>query len=256
MNRFKKRLIKCKEDESLYPQDEEVFDSTFRSSLDRYSFIAEHTSSRLGEGKRILDAGCGIGLFLRCMQLLGHNCTALDFVSTYREKYEKLFAEIPFHECNLEISELPFDDETFDVVVCSQVLEHFTYSHLPAVIEMRRILKKGGLLFVDVPNVACFRNRIRMLRGKNITWDYERHYLKATPIRSGNDCFFPDRHNREFTLKELELLFRKAGFDDVSGYFIKSRRYRQGIERTLSLGTALKDFFPSLRKTVLAIGKK
>lgn len=256
MNRFKKELIQYKNGNLLYPLDEKVLDSTFRSSLDRYSFITEHISSQLGEGKKILDAGCGVGLFLRSMQLLGHNCTALDFVSTYKKKYEKLFSQIPFHECNLEVSKLPFDDESFDVVVCSQVLEHFTYSHLPPVIEMRRILKKGGLLFVDVPNVACFRNRMRILRGKNITWDYERHYLNADPVRSGKDCFFPDRHNREFTLKELELLFCKAGFENISGYFIKSRRYRQGVERLLSVGTALKDLFPSLRKTVLAIGQK
>lgn len=256
MKHFKKRLIQYKDDGTLHPNDEKIFDSTFRSSLDRYSFIAEQISLRLGEGQSILDAGCGIGLFLRSMSLLGHNCTALDFVSLYQEKYQEYFEGIPFHECNLEISTLPFDDESFDVVVCSQVLEHFTYSHLPPVVEMRRILKKGGLLFIDVPNVACFRNRMRILRGKNITWDYERHYLDAAPTRSGEDCFFPDRHNREFTLSELELLYQRAGFKDIDGYFIKSRRYRKGLERFLSFGTAMKDVFPSLRKTVLAIGRK
>ena len=80
-------------------------------------------------------------------------------------------------------------------------------------------MKKGGMLFIDVPNVACFRNRLRLLKGKNITWDYEKHYLDAEPIITDAGTFFPHRHNREFTLAELELLFNKAGFSSVNGYF-------------------------------------
>lgn len=68
---------------------------------------------------------------------------------------------IPFQICNIEADSLPFESEFFDAVSCCQALEHFTHSHLPPVIDMKRVLKEGGLIELDVPNAASFRNRSR-----------------------------------------------------------------------------------------------
>jgi hypothetical protein len=68
--------------------------------------------------------------------------------------------------------------------------------------------------------------------------------------------FFPARHNREFTLKELELLLESAGFRKVRAYFLKSRRYRTGLSRFRSLGSMLRDSVPSLRKSLIAFAEK
>ena len=176
-----------------------------------------------------------------------------DFVF-YKPRF--FVCDPPFFECNLETEKLPFMDESFDVVVCSQVLEHFTLSHLPPVIEMRRVLKKGGMLFVDVPNVACFRNRLRLLKGKNITWDYEKHYLDTEPIVTESGAFFPHRHNREFTLSELILLFKRANFSKTEGHYLKSMHLRKGWGKLKSIGTFLRYLTLSTRKTVLAVGIK
>ena len=256
MNLSKKDLIEAFNRGELLPHNNSSHEQTFRGSVDRYAFIAERIKKLVGVNVSVLDAGCGIGVFLLSMRHLGHKCTALDFDDSYINSASGLLDSFPFHECNLETSKLPFDDETFDVVVCSQVLEHFTLSHLRPVLELKRVLKKGGVLFVDVPNVACFRNRIRLLKGKNITWDYEKHYLDAEPIRSEEGCFFPHRHNREFTLSELVLLFQKANFSKVEGYFLKSRHLRKGIGKIKSVGTMIRDLLPSTRKTVMAAGIK
>jgi ubiquinone/menaquinone biosynthesis C-methylase UbiE len=156
----------------------------------------------------------------------------------------------------VEVDPIPYPDESFDAVVCCQVLEHFSHSHLPAMREIWRVLKPGGIVEVDVPNAASFRNRSRMLRGKHITFDYEEHYLYATPILYKGMSFFPRRHNREFTRSELVTLLRASGFRDIEVRFLKSRRYREGVERLKSIGTAAKDLVPSLRKSLMAFAVK
>jgi hypothetical protein len=121
---------------------------------------------------------------------------------------------------------------------------------------MRRVLRPGGILEIDVPNVACFRNRLRLLRGKHITYDYADHYLRATPILYQGRSFYPLRHNREFTREELDLLLKMAGFEKRDVAFLKSRRYREGLQRLRSVGTAVKDLIPSFRKSLIAFAYK
>jgi hypothetical protein len=122
--------------------------------------------------------------------------------------------------------------------------------------EFRRVLKPGGILEVDVPNAVSFRNRSRMLRGKNITYDYVEHYLEAEPVLYKGMSFYPRRHNREFTLKELRILLKRSGFENVRVFYLKSRRYRTGLERVREIGTVLRDLVPGIRKSLIGIGFK
>lgn len=224
----------------------------FKGSIDRFCEIA----LRLSGAKQVLDVGSGQGLLLSFLTELGHECHALDVMdrrSVYPATYEK---GIRFQVCNVEADAIPYPDESFDAVVCCQVLEHFSHSHLPAVREMRRVLRPGGVLEIDVPNVASFRNRSRLLRGKHITYDYADHYLHATPILYKGMSYYPLRHNREFTKGELELLLRSSGFKKYEVSFLKSRRYREGIQRVRSVGTIIKDLIPSFRKSLIAFAYK
>ena len=127
---------------------------------------------------------------------------------------------IAFLQCNVEVDPIPYQDKSFDAVVCCQVLEHFSHSHLPTMKEIRRVLRTGGIVEVDVPNAASFRNRSRMLRGKHIPYDYEEHYLYATPIFYRGMSFCPRLHNREFTKTELETLLPAAGFQQIEVRFL------------------------------------
>ena len=78
MNSFKKKLIQKFQEGDLVPENP-IFEQTFRGSVDRYSFMAQKISKHLGDSVSILDAGCGIGVFLLSMKHLGYSCTALDF---------------------------------------------------------------------------------------------------------------------------------------------------------------------------------
>lgn len=235
----------------FYDKSQASLEDNFRGSIDRFCEIAyEFRNSR-----RVLDVGSGDGLLLALLKLLGHEVFAVDLSDHSNDAVYKTH-EIAFSTCNVEADPLPFESDSFDAVSCCQALEHFTHSHLPAVLEMRRVLRSGGVIELDVPNAVSFRNRSRMLRGKHITYDYKKHYLLERPIVYKGREYYPDRHNREFTLAELRLLLTEAGFKDVDGRYLKSRRFREGLERFKNVGTALKDVVPGFRKSLIAFAKK
>ena len=250
------RALALRAEGRLYDLQSPGLEDVFRGSVDRFVEIAYRLQGR----SRVLDAGAGHGMLVALLSAFGHHCEAIDH-EDMRSRYPVAYGTdgpgrhrgppIGFAACNIEVDPLPFGDDTFDAVVCCQVLEHFSHSHLPAVREMHRVLVPGGLIEVDVPNVASFRNRSRLLRGRNITYDYAEHYLHARPVVYQGLSFYPLRHNREFTRDELALLLSEAGFHGIDVQFLKSRRWRTGLARLQSAGTALKDLVPSLRKSLI-----
>lgn len=65
---------------------------------------------------------------------------------------------------------LPFKDQTFDVVVCGELLEHVPIPDI-ILIEIKRILKQNGKFIGSVPLVYHLQNRLRVLRGKRLDND-------------------------------------------------------------------------------------
>ena len=248
-----RRALQWRSQGRLYNTRDVALEDVFKGSIDRFCDIAFH----LRASKKILDVGAGHGMLLSLLQELGHECWALD-IADNTARYPEVYRDKPVHfqVCNVEVDPIPFAYGYFDAVVCCQVLEHFTHSPLKAMKEMHRVLKKGGIIEIDVPNAVSFRNRSRMLRGKNITYDYEKHYLYAQPVSYKGMSFYPDRHNREFTKSELRILLEAGNFHNIEIAFIKSRRHRVGLEKMRSLGTAIKDLIPSFRKSLVAFAEK
>jgi SAM-dependent methyltransferase len=226
-------------------------EETFLGSIDRFCDIAV----AFRHARRVLDVGSGNGLLLAVLKLLGHEVHGVDI---FDRGADDIYVRhgIAFTVCNAEADPLPFEQQSLDAVSCCQALEHFTHSHLPAVLEMKRVLRDGGMIELDVPNAASLRNRSRMLRGKQVTFDYREHYLYAKPVVYKGREYYPDRHNREFTRTELELLLSEAGFRDIEVRFLKSRRFRTGLDRLKSVGTALRDLAAPLRKSLIAFARK
>lgn len=111
-------------------------------------------------GFRVLDAGCGTGrhiceVFRRWeVDVAGVDLNPND-LSHARNKLYDLTHENPEKSgaCIVsfaDLTRLPFKDEVFDVVICSEVLEHIPDSRA-AVSELVRVLKRGKCLVVSVP---------------------------------------------------------------------------------------------------------
>ena len=106
------------------------------------------------------------------------------------------------HYLNLEKDHLPFENESVDVVIFFEILEHLLYDPMHAFLEINRVLKKDGFLFISTPNLNSAKAFQKMLRGNNPNL--------YTPYRELEKVY--ERHNREFTIKEVELLTSKSGF--------------------------------------------
>lgn len=104
-----------------------------------------------------------------------------------------------FTNANIERDSLPFDDESFDIVLLCEVLEHFTNDPLRALRQLHRVLKTGGRLILTTPNVARLVNVARLIAGSNLYDPY-----------SGFGPY--GRHNREYNRHEVVLLLEFLGF--------------------------------------------
>lgn len=242
--------LKQRDTGKLYKLPNAQDDEDFFSSLDRFSDIAV----AFRNCPRVLDIGSGGGILASLLSSLGHTVYAVDFFDRSANATYQMHP-IVFKVCNVEADPLPFEDGFFDAISCCQTFEHFTHSHLPPLLEMKRKLAPGGLIEIDVPNAACLRNRSRMLRGKHITWDYLEHYVHVQPSVYKGREYYPNRHNREFTKRELGQLLHVAGFLSVQVAFLRDERIRIGIEKIKSFGSYVRNSVPSLRKSLIAIAR-
>ncbi|MDQ3008756.1 MAG: class I SAM-dependent methyltransferase [bacterium] len=100
------------------------------------------------QGLKVLDAGCGTGWFSQVAAQKKAKVTSLDIG-------ENLLKEVA-KKCKTKcvvgsIMELPFADNTFDVVISSEVIEHVT-DPVKGISECVRVTKPGGLIIMTTPN--------------------------------------------------------------------------------------------------------
>ncbi len=111
----------------------------------------------------ILDAGCGEGFTLEFLrnQKIGKTYEGIDFFKTAIEIGRKIHPKVNLKEAS--IYALPYKERAFDIVLCTEVLEHLEKPQ-DALKELFRVSKKYVLL--SVPNEPVFMGA-NFLRGKN-----------------------------------------------------------------------------------------
>ena len=108
--------------------------------------------------------------------------------------------EFAYRPLNIETDLFPFPDNTFDLVLCCEVLEHLLINPSHMLYETHRVLRPGGHLLITTPNALRWDNLFSMLRGSNI---YDRYH--------GNGIY--GRHNREYSTSEVAELLRANGYE-------------------------------------------
>ena len=115
----------------------------------------KYTLNRNGS---MLDVGCGEGrhIFGVMQEYPMMKCVGLDMDDDSLKKAEEGYSyfesisEVGAEFIKGSAYSLPFPDNTFDLIVCSEVLEHL-HEYNDAVIEINRVLKPGGKFFASVP---------------------------------------------------------------------------------------------------------
>jgi ubiquinone/menaquinone biosynthesis C-methylase UbiE len=164
----------------------------------------------LQPGHKILDIGCGTGRHtcaayaLKKVVVVGADIDAADVCET-RERL-KLHDQLGEHGggvwnlATADINYLPFKDHAFDLVICSEVLEHLVDETRP-VSELVRVLKPGKNLVVSVPRYGP----------EYICWWLSDEYHSAS-----------DGHVRIFRTAEIAAVIEQAGLRKWSYHFAHS----------------------------------
>lgn len=114
----------------------------------------------------LLDVGCGDGIrTLLYAQKVGVAADHVLGIEQDVQYVEQAQARFPVVRVDLERELFPFADQSMDVIVCNQVLEHLKNIFLP-LREMARIVTVGGHLLIGIPNLAAIQNRFLLLLGR------------------------------------------------------------------------------------------
>lgn len=137
---------------------------------------------------KVLDIGTSTGTNLRLFRDMGFtNVGGLDASSeAVRYCREKNLGEVTLGD----ICKIPFQDESYDLVFATDVIEHVD-DDVSALKEVYRILKPGGYALVTAPAFLCL-------------WGLQ------------DDVSL---HKRRYRLNELKQKCRQANFDILSGYY-------------------------------------
>ena len=148
--------------------------------------------------KRILDAGFGFGVLLSILSRYTDHAQGLEISKKQVERTRGLFRECGIKNVKLDcgdVRKMRFKDDSFDVVFCTDMLEHIRDPEV-ALKEIGRVLKPGGSLIVSVPTENLLYKLGRLLgRFDKST----RHYHDSGYIH--------DRIKELFMVKEVKTIY-------------------------------------------------
>jgi len=189
----------------------------------------------------ILDAGCGIGVYVAHFRAYSDNVHGVDIDPERVAEASQLLPNIRVASAE----QLPYPDNMFDVVLSHEVLEHVGDDRA-AVSEAVRVLKPGGRLVVFVPN------RWYPFETHGVMWRGQYHF--------GNKFFInylPNvwrnklaPHVRVYTRYDLGKLFSGIPVEIVHRTIIFGA-YDNIIHKWPALGKALRGLMQFLEKTPL-----
>jgi SAM-dependent methyltransferase len=135
---------------------------------------------------RVLDVGCGAGPAMRYLASCGAQAVGVDMEYYPLAEAQKLTSAPGFVQANVEYV-LPFADQSFDVVLISELVEHL-YNGRPLIFDSYRVLREGGRLIVTTPNLWDVRRLIAPLRGQPWSGDTDPTHINLyTPTRLHDD---------------------------------------------------------------------
>ncbi len=159
-----------------------------------------------------LDVGAGNGeLIDRVMREFPVTARACD----YRDDLITL-GDVEVDVANLNTEPLPYPDASFDLVTCTEVIEHLEHFRAP-LREIARILRPGGVFVVSTPNVLNLRSRLRYL--------FFGFYNMFGPLQLGDDRHHSTHgHINPVGYFYLAHALVGAGFTDLSVSVDKHQR--------------------------------
>ena len=161
-------------------------------------------------GGRLLDYGAYFGNFALMFREMGFEVDAVDAYQDYMPSLQPVvsllgqqgigvmdFARVGRNLAGLEPGR-------YDVVLCMGVIEHVPHTARVLLEPLSRVLKPGGMLLMDTPNLVQLANRQKLARGESVWPPIAIQYPAEVPFEG---------HHREYTVEEMVWMTEAAGHD-------------------------------------------
>ncbi len=133
----------------------------------------------------MLDVGCGDGCrTLRLAEYFNINTKNLYGLDYDQNLVNLCNLKFQSFKMDLEVDQIPFEQEMFDLVICNQVLEHIK-NYNNAIDNIIRVTKNNGYIVFGIPNLAHLINRILLLIGRQpMCIDIDSSHVRAFTHKS------------------------------------------------------------------------
>jgi len=134
----------------------ERFDPATMNGLIAAEHLARYwLAAELASGLEVLDAGCGVGYGTEMIARAGASrVVGIDLAPEAIAAASERAGEVATFGVG-DVRDLPFDEGSFDLVVCFEVLEHLEDPE-PAITALKGVLRESGLLIVSSPNRGIY----------------------------------------------------------------------------------------------------
>jgi SAM-dependent methyltransferase len=148
---------------------------------------------------RVLDLSCGEGALLELLHAAGGEVEGTHYrEDDYILKHPRAILSTATIHKEVDLTRrLPFDDQSYDVVIATEVIEHLP-SHSAMLAEVSRILKPGGYFLCSTPNIHRLASRLQFaltgyheLRSARLGWHVPADALYST---HHNPVYLPVLH--------------------------------------------------------------
>lgn len=161
-----------------------------------YPLLMEH----LKPGKKYLDAGCGLGGWLAFLRARGFDVVGIESSKKAVEMVKQLDPTLPVQVG--DVRKLPYGKESFDGYMAIGTWEYLEDGTEDVAAEAKRVLKKDGVLFMEVPYANPFRR-----------WTYLPLKTLEVWVRSGLLRQPATFSNHIFRKGDIRVLLEELGFE-------------------------------------------
>ncbi len=163
-------------------------------------------------GGRLLDFGSYFGNFSLFARRLGFDVDAADNYSDYRPAFDPFVAILRGAGVNVidlgaergHLENLPAG--SYDAVLLLGVIEHIAHTPRPLLLALDRLLRPGGLLVLETPNLAYAYKREQLAAGQSVYAPIETQFPAEPPFEG---------HHREYTRAEVLWMLKEIGHEPI-----------------------------------------
>jgi 2-polyprenyl-3-methyl-5-hydroxy-6-metoxy-1,4-benzoquinol methylase len=235
-------------------RDDNCVRYTHRLRINQIQKLVSNISNQPGQCDRpkALDAGCSYGVYSMMLAEAGYDVLGLDINQDEIKKAGHWASERGLeNKITFEVGDIQninHEDSIFDLVICSEVLEHLDNPNNGAR-ELYRVLKPNGSAIISMPNMACLFGLLQ--------WTYRASGIRSLLGKPPLDTF--QIQHSCYWFGNIQRILRDVGFqidykcstshlpylwdlDDMLSRILKAKSVSSSLDRSLSCLPGLKYF--------------